>query len=114
MTPLVETLAEYVGRYTSGELEASYTVSVRSGTLELRRHGGPPRVLKPADRDAFDTADGVVQFTRDAANRIDGFAVYLGRVWHLRFDRDAAGLESPPRRPRPLAKVRIECVSARR
>lgn len=97
VAPLVEALAEYVGRYTSGELEASYTVSVRGGTLELRRHGGSPRVLKPADRDAFETADGVVQFTRDAANRIDGFAVYLGRVWHLRFDRDAAGLESPPR-----------------
>jgi hypothetical protein len=86
--PSMEALAAYAGRYTSAELEVSYRLSLQNGKLVMRHHGDPPRVLDPADTDAFVSADGVVRFTRDAANRIDGFTVYLGRVWHLRFDRE--------------------------
>lgn len=95
--PSADALAEYVGRYTSAELEVSYRLSLRNGKLVMRHHGDTPRALDPADKDAFVSTDGVVRFTRDAANRIDGFTVYLGRVWHLRFDRETGAMESVPR-----------------
>ena len=95
--PSVEALAEFVGRYTSAELEVSYRVFLQNGTLVMRHHGDTPRTLDPADKDAFVSTDGVVRFTRDASNRIDGFTVYLGRVWHLRFDRETGAIESAPR-----------------
>lgn len=95
--PSADALAEYLGRYTSAELEVSYRVFLQHGKLVMRHHGDTPRVLDPADEDAFVGTDGVVRFTRDAANRIDGFTVYLGRVWHLRFDREPRATEPAPR-----------------
>ena len=41
--------------------------------------------LTPAFPDGFDAAGDTMRFTRDGAGRIDGFRVYAGRVWHLRF-----------------------------
>ena len=75
----------------------SYRLSLENGKLVMRHHGDTPRTLDPADKDAFVSTDGVVRFTRDAANRIDGFTVYLGRVWHLRFDREPLATESAQR-----------------
>lgn len=97
VAPSVEALAAYVGRYTSAELEVSYRLSLQNGKLVMRHHGDTPRVLDPADTDAFMTTEGVVRFTRDTAGRIDGFTIYLGRVWHLRFDREPGATESAQR-----------------
>jgi hypothetical protein len=87
--PAAEALADYAGLYVSPELDVSYEVVVRDGRLEIglaHRKGDP---MTPLDRDAF-RADGyVARFTRAPAGRVDGFTVYAGRVWHLRFDRKA-------------------------
>ncbi len=88
VTPTPEALKEYEGRFTSPELEVTYRLYVDAGKLWLRLHGESPEELKPADRDAFESDGNVVRFTRDAAGRVDGFTVYAGRVWHLRFDRE--------------------------
>ena len=90
-TPSAEALSEYAGRYTSLELEVSYHAALRNGKLTLRYHGDTPLVLEPADRDSFLFEDGVVRFTRDGAKRVDGFEVYAGRIWHVRFDRESNG-----------------------
>ncbi len=87
--PAVEALADYAGLYVSPELDVSYEVVVRDGRLEVglaHRKGDP---MTPLDRDTF-RADGyVARFTRAPEGRVDGFTVYAGRVWHLRFDRKA-------------------------
>jgi hypothetical protein len=43
--------------------------------------------MAPLDRDTFRADEYVVQFARGPEGRVDGFTVYAGRVWHLRFDR---------------------------
>ena len=67
VAPSADALAEYVGRYTSAELEVSYRLSLQNGKLVMRHHGDTPRPLEPADQDAFISPDGVVRFTRDAS-----------------------------------------------
>jgi YD repeat-containing protein len=88
VTPSAQALKEYEGRFTSPELEVTYRVYEQEGKLWLRLHGEPPEELRPADRDRFESDGNVVRFTRDGAGRVDGFTVYAGRVWHLRFDRE--------------------------
>jgi CubicO group peptidase (beta-lactamase class C family) len=85
--PGSESLGAYAGRYWSAELEVAYTVEVEHGKLWLRFRGDAPREMTPADRDGFVAGNNVVRFTRGAAGEVDGFTVYAGRVWHLRFDR---------------------------
>jgi hypothetical protein len=89
IAPDAAALAEYAGRYYSPELEVSYQVAVDGGTLGFGRSNLKRQEAKPLDRDAFQVDGNVVQFTRDAAGKVDGFEVYAGRVWHLRFDRQA-------------------------
>lgn len=86
-TPSAESLAEYAGTYRSAELDVAYRIVSERGGLWVRFRGDAPRELTPADRDAFVTGGYVLQFTRAANGVVDGFAVYAGRVWHLRFDR---------------------------
>jgi hypothetical protein len=87
--PDTTALAEYLGRYDSPELEVSYLVAINDGRLEIGRSNLKRDPIRPVDRDAFQADGNVIQFTRDAVGRVDGFTVYAGRVWHLRFDRQA-------------------------
>ena len=89
VVPASDALGAYAGRYWSPELEVAYTVTAEHGTLWLRFRGAAPREMTPADRDGFVAGNLVVRFTRGAAGEVDGFTVYAGRVWHLRFDRVA-------------------------
>ena len=43
--------------------------------------------LTPAFPDAFQAGGDTIRFTRNPAGGVDGFRVYAGRVWHLRFVR---------------------------
>lgn len=87
VVPGSESLGAYAGRYWSPELEVAYTIKAEHGKLWLRFRGDAPREMTPADRDGFVAGNNVVRFTRGAAGEVDGFTVYAGRVWHLRFDR---------------------------
>ncbi len=80
--------AELAGRYHSDEAEATYTVALEDGKLLLRRRPDVSVLLTPAYADAFTTPSGsLVRFTRDAAGRVDGMSLGLGRVRDLRFTR---------------------------
>ena len=57
------------------------------GKLVLRRPRAPEATLEPTFADAFWTNGMSIRFTRDAAGRVDGFAIFAGRVRNLLFDR---------------------------
>ena len=85
--PTAAQLAEFAGEYYCPELQVTYTAYVETGALKLRFRPVRRMTLTPAFPDGFEAAGDTVRFTRDAAGRIDGFRVYAGRVWHLKFVR---------------------------
>ena len=86
LTP--ERLREYAGDYWSDELRRVVRLEIRSDQLMTwHRAAGWIRLL-PTDADRFDTEAGqMIEFSRDAALRIDEMKVSGGRVRHLRFRR---------------------------
>lgn len=83
-------LAQYAGTYVSDEAEVSYTVTVDSGKVTLRRRPGAALPLSPAYEDGFTSPMGVVVFTRNRQGRVDGMSLGLGRVRDLRLRKKGA------------------------
>jgi CubicO group peptidase (beta-lactamase class C family) len=98
-TPTDAELAEYVGAYSSAEIDPLYEIKfghlhvVGDGPehehdgLVLVRLKNDPDPLKPITRDLFAADVGKIRFTRDAQGKIDGFLLTTGRVINLRFVR---------------------------
>ena len=84
--PPAAELAAYTGRYYSDELDATYEIGVRDGRLEVTRPNGRPAALDPTAPATFANGDGALRFTR-TKGKIDGFALFAGRVRNLRFTR---------------------------
>ncbi len=83
-------VASYAGRYRSPELDAVATLAMRGDTLVMDQGWRGTVALKPLFRDGFVMPGGErLRFTRDARGRLTGYAVWAGRVRHLRFDRTA-------------------------
>jgi CubicO group peptidase (beta-lactamase class C family) len=82
-------LADYVGTYTSDELDARFTVVQRDGKLFLQRRPADEFELRPAYEDDFRSGGGLgtLRFSRDATGAIAGFSFYAGRVVDVRFKR---------------------------
>ena len=82
-------MKEYSGTFSNEEIEATYTISLKDNQLALRRKnvdGETPLMGQFAD--AFSAAGtGVIRFTRDEQNRVNGFLLTTGRVRNLRFVR---------------------------
>jgi CubicO group peptidase (beta-lactamase class C family) len=87
--PSPEQLAEYVGSYSSEELEVTYKVGTQEGRLYMQHPPEPALILSPTYLDAFSANESgwQIRFTRDAASKVNGFRIYAGRVLHLRFVR---------------------------
>ncbi len=85
VTPTPEELAEYVGSYTSDELDVTYSVEFRDGELLFRRPLHEPRTLEPLFRDAFALSDPLLE--RFPARAL--FATFV--AWPARFERDVSG-----------------------
>jgi len=71
--PDADELAEYVGAYTSDELQATYEITVQDGALHVTVGSEPPYPLKPGRGDLFRLAGGVLGFTRNEAGQVAGF-----------------------------------------
>jgi len=85
VTPTPQELAEYVGSYTSDELDVTYSVEFQDGKLLFRRPLDKPRTLEPLFRDAFELSDPLLE-------RFPVRALFATVVaWPARFERDAAG-----------------------
>lgn len=84
-------LAEFAGVYESGELQASYIVEVRDGALVMRHRRHGIITLTHLWEDDFGSSAWFarsVEFTRDAAGGVVGFAVFVDeRSRDIRFDR---------------------------
>ncbi|MXX61977.1 MAG: serine hydrolase [Holophagales bacterium] len=85
VTPTPEELAEYVGSYTSDELDVTYSVEFQDGKLLFRRPLEKPRTLEPLFKDAFELSDPLVE-------RFPARALFSTVVaWPARFERDSSG-----------------------
>ena len=81
------TLAGFVGRYRSEELDVEWTISLTDSVLSLGRRRAPDQRLTPIYVDGFVSGVGNLRFTRDQSGRVNGFLLTSGRIRHIRFDR---------------------------
>ncbi|MHB1192261.1 MAG: serine hydrolase domain-containing protein [Longimicrobiales bacterium] len=84
-------LREFQGVYASAELGTEYRLVTEEGGLVARHRKLDPAPLTPTFRDAFRLRGASAVFTRDASGRIEGFTLSDGRVWNVRFRREAGG-----------------------
>ena len=82
-------IAEYVGTYTSDELDAVITIAQRDGKLFLQRRPYSELSLQPVYRDDFRASGGFgsLRFTRNSTGKVSGFSMFAGRVLDVRFTR---------------------------
>ena len=85
--PTPAELEAFTGSYRSDEIETTFTVAIKDGSLELRRRPDTVIVLRPLAPDTFDGSIGEVKFHRDAGGRVAQFGIKQDRVWDLRFDK---------------------------
>ncbi len=96
-----DALSAVAGRYRSPELDATWTLELRDGTLRARRRHASV-TLQPVGPDTFGGDRMIVRVTRDERARVTGFTLDMGRVQGVRFDRLATdGLDSSPHPPIP-------------
>jgi len=81
---------QYVGRFESSELEATYKIEAKDGKLVLRMNWEEPVTLEPTVRDEFRGPNGeALVFRRDGKGQIAGFDVFAGRVRNILFSKVA-------------------------
>jgi CubicO group peptidase (beta-lactamase class C family) len=82
-------LADYVGRYKSSEVFASYYFSVDNGNLMLHRNWEPALKLTPIARDEFECESlGItILFHRDANLRVSGLGVFEVNARNVGFEK---------------------------
>jgi CubicO group peptidase (beta-lactamase class C family) len=79
--------AAYAGTYTSAELDTFWVLKVEDGRLILHPKRGEVMPLDPAYADAFLGPAGVIRFQRDAAKKVTGFLVGVGRARDVQFTK---------------------------
>ena len=81
-------LASYAGRYRSTELDATYNLSINTGSLTLQNNWNPPLKLTPIARDEFDGGGlGTLVFHRDLNHRISGLSVFTVNARDVGFEK---------------------------
>lgn len=86
-TPDAAKLKDYVGRYSSDEVRAEYSVKVVDGKLMLTQPPATNVRLNPLSTDLFDSSIGGVAFLRDTAGKITGLAIGTDRLWRFEMSR---------------------------
>jgi CubicO group peptidase (beta-lactamase class C family) len=83
-----EKFTQYVGEYTSAELQATYRFAVKDGKLILATNWRDPAVLESTVLDEFQGPFGTaIVFRRDAAGHITGCELFAGRVRNIAFTK---------------------------
>ena len=93
-TPTASQLNDYVGVYSSEEIEPLYELKVENDKLVLHRLRNKPDVLYPVTLDLFAGSIGSVRFTRNSSGRISGFTLSTGRIKNLRFEKGRPAIPS--------------------
>jgi CubicO group peptidase (beta-lactamase class C family) len=80
---------DYVGTYTSDELDVRFVIAVSGGKLTLLRRPYEQFDLQPVYHDDFQAGGGLgtLRFARDASGKVTGFSFFAGRVLDVRFTR---------------------------
>lgn len=73
-------LADFAGSYRSGEIDATYTVTLDGDHRAISTLKRKPTALAPASTDLFDSDFAKVRFTRDAQGKVSGLQFNTGRV----------------------------------
>jgi hypothetical protein len=89
--PKTTPVNDYVGTYTSDELDVQFVVTSRDDKLVLNRRPYEQIELQPVYPDDFQAGAGLgtLRFTRDAKGTVIGVAFFAGRVLDVRFKRAA-------------------------
>jgi CubicO group peptidase (beta-lactamase class C family) len=87
VSPTAQQLAEYAGDYYSDELECTYQVVLREGSLYLDHRNAPTTALQPTVADHFRLRGLAISFARDRSSRVSSLSVNAGRVRNIRFVR---------------------------
>jgi len=81
-------LREFVGRYHSDELDATYTLSLVKGALNLKTGDGAPADLNPVAPNEFQAGDlGTVMFRRAGHNHISGLTLFSQSARGITFQK---------------------------
>ena len=78
-------LRAYAGRYTSEEVDTTWTLAVEGDQLFIRHRGLPEDPLRPTVDGVFVVRGIVLAFQKDAAGRVTGFTVNEGRARDIGF-----------------------------
>jgi hypothetical protein len=87
--PASISLNDYLGTYTSDELDTQFTIASRDGKLQLLRRPYQQFELQPVYVDDFQAGSGLgtLRFARDVNGKVTGFSFFAGRVLDVRFKR---------------------------
>jgi CubicO group peptidase (beta-lactamase class C family) len=85
MFPGTDQLAEYAGKYSSDELQVTYTLALADSKLYVKHKNAPQNPLQPALKDMFWVNDITLLFSRDDQGQVSGFTVNTRRVKDLHF-----------------------------
>jgi len=86
-SPSASQLDDYIGIYSSEEIEPLYRIHLENGGLVLHRVRNKPDVLHPVTLDLFTGSIGSIRFTRSSSGKISGFTLSTGRIKNLRFEK---------------------------
>lgn len=89
-TPDARALAAFAGTYRSAELDERLTFTVDTGTLVGKRRRWRARSLSPAYADSFTDDIATYRFVRDRRGAVEAVVLALDRIFHLRYEREAA------------------------
>ncbi|HWA35617.1 MAG TPA: serine hydrolase domain-containing protein [Cyclobacteriaceae bacterium] len=81
-------LKSYAGTYVCDELDVTYRIVVKDGSLVMQHRRYPDGKMKPVTREHFITGNWWmwnIDFTKDAKGKVTGFAVNSGRILGLKF-----------------------------
>jgi len=85
--PTPEQLKEYEGDYFSDELQVTFKLEIKKGTLYFVHRNAPKPPLEPTLKDKFTVRGFRINFMRDKENRISSFSLDAGRVKNLCFNK---------------------------
>lgn len=86
-------LAAFAGRYTSPELDRTWTVSLQDSTLTGTGAGSTPLTFRPVAPDTFRLSGGpggpggTVAFVRGRKGKVEAMLLTIARSRNIRFDR---------------------------
>jgi CubicO group peptidase (beta-lactamase class C family) len=81
-------LSDFGGEYYSDELKTFYYIRAESGKLIIRHNGFNDNKLRPVYKDEFAGSKEYfdnIRFIRDEKNHVNGFFLFSGRAWYVRF-----------------------------